>query len=59
MSILSELRDQFTANDATELPYECQACGTQFAVQHQVCPECGGYTIDRAEWMDSVSDDEL
>jgi rRNA maturation endonuclease Nob1 len=60
MSVLDELREQFAADDATEFPYECQACETRFAVQYQVCPECGGYTIDRAEWVhsDSATDDE-
>jgi rRNA maturation endonuclease Nob1 len=58
MSVLDTLREQFAGNDTTELPYERRACETRFTVQYQVCPECGGYTIDRAEWMDSAADTE-
>lgn len=31
-------------------PYECQGCGARFGSQRQVCPTCGGYTIERTDW---------
>ncbi|WP_158413710.1 FmdB family zinc ribbon protein [Haladaptatus cibarius] len=31
-------------------PYECRGCETSFTVRYQVCPECGGYTIERDDW---------
>jgi rRNA maturation endonuclease Nob1 len=31
-------------------PYECQTCGARFNTQRQVCPACGGYTIERTDW---------
>jgi rRNA maturation endonuclease Nob1 len=59
MSVLDTLREKLTADDATEFPYECRVCESRFPVQYQVCPDCGGYTIDRVEWGDSATDDEL
>jgi rRNA maturation endonuclease Nob1 len=32
-------------------PYECQVCGARFDTQRQVCPACGGYTIERTDWL--------
>jgi rRNA maturation endonuclease Nob1 len=31
-------------------PYACQTCGARFDSQRQVCPACGGYTIERTDW---------
>ena len=33
--------------------YECQQCGTSFEEHRQVCPNCGGYDIQR-EWTDQL-----
>jgi rRNA maturation endonuclease Nob1 len=30
--------------------YQCQRCQTGFDAQRQICPECGGCHIDRADW---------
>jgi rRNA maturation endonuclease Nob1 len=51
MSTLSRVRAAFTTSTEDERhPYECTNCGAQFALQRQVCPECGGYSLDRTEW---------
>jgi rRNA maturation endonuclease Nob1 len=34
----------------TPSPYACQTCGVRFDSQRQVCPACGGYTIERTDW---------
>lgn len=31
-------------------PYECHGCGAGHQVQHHVCPECGSFNVERAEW---------
>lgn len=28
--------------------YRCQACEAEFEVQYHVCPECGGFSVERA-----------
>ncbi|MGM0592530.1 MAG: hypothetical protein ACQETI_13075 [Halobacteriota archaeon] len=30
-------------------PYVCLGCQTAFDVQYHVCPECGGYSVERCE----------
>lgn len=30
-----------------ERPYECHTCGACFEVEHYVCPECGGFSVER------------
>jgi lipopolysaccharide biosynthesis regulator YciM len=30
-------------------PYRCHGCETGFEVQYHVCPDCGSYTVERAE----------
>jgi rRNA maturation endonuclease Nob1 len=39
-----------STHSPTPSPYECQACGARFDAQRQVCPACGGYTIERTDW---------
>ncbi|WP_458187652.1 hypothetical protein [Haladaptatus sp. NG-WS-4] len=41
---------RFGESSEQESPYECKGCGASFGVQYQVCPECGGYTIERDDW---------
>lgn len=51
MSTLNRVKQAFTSDDTDELrPYECESCGARFRLEYYVCPECGGYSIDRAEW---------
>lgn len=26
--------------------YECRNCGEQYEVQHHVCPNCAGFSVD-------------
>lgn len=52
---LDTLRRLFTVEDTkrtddTDLPYECRKCGSQFDKQHPVCPDCGGRSIEQANW---------
>ncbi|MDS0293438.1 hypothetical protein [Halogeometricum luteum] len=30
-----------------EFPYVCRGCGTAYDVQYHVCPECGGFSVER------------
>jgi rRNA maturation endonuclease Nob1 len=51
MSTLSRVKTVFmSGEDAKSHPYECKSCGARFRLRQQVCPECGGYTLDRIEW---------
>jgi rRNA maturation endonuclease Nob1 len=51
MKGFTQLRAVFTRGDWEEPPaYECLDCGACFRVQRQVCPECGGYSIERTDW---------
>jgi rRNA maturation endonuclease Nob1 len=51
VSTLTRVRDAVMDPDRDDpLPYECRTCGARFELQRQVCPECGGYTLDRLDW---------
>jgi|AntDeeMetageno50_2_1112565.scaffolds.fasta_scaffold04196_1 Ribosomal L32p protein family. len=51
MSTLSRMKAAVTSADPNESrPYECKTCGARFRLQQQVCPGCGGYTLDRIDW---------
>jgi rRNA maturation endonuclease Nob1 len=52
MSSLDRLKQFFKGNGEARGLYTCLACHEQFERQPQVCPECGGYDIRRAEWID-------
>jgi ribosomal protein L37E len=41
---------RFGVIEKPDCPYECKRCETAFSVQYQVCPECGGYSVEREEW---------
>ncbi len=30
--------------------YRCRRCGSGFGRRRQVCPDCGGYRVERSEW---------
>lgn len=45
------LRGVFGQSGAADAPYECAGCGARLSVRFQQCPECGGYSIDRADWI--------
>lgn len=36
--------------------YECEDCGATFDLDRQTCPNCGGCSIDRVDWLGSVSE---
>jgi len=50
MTLLGRLAGIFTREQAS-FPYECQACGERFSVQHHCCPSCDGYSIERITWQ--------
>ena len=59
MSTLSRVKAAVTGSDSTDFhPYECKTCGTRFRRQQQVCPECGGYTLDRIDWSSESGDEK-
>jgi len=51
MGILSKVRTRLSGHDTNPEPtYTCQGCGATFESRRQVCPQCGGYTIERSDW---------
>jgi len=48
-----ETRPEQSSHD----PYACRACGGQFAVEHHACPDCGGFQLDRANWLPDADTD--
>jgi len=49
MGTLDRVLDHFSVEDVPH-EYVCLACETEYDVQHHVCPECGGYSIERTDW---------
>lgn len=49
---LDTLKRLFTTEDteSDDPMYECRNCGARFERQHTVCPDCGGRSIERANW---------
>lgn len=37
--------------EGVDEPYECKACGNQFAERYHQCPDCGSYRVERREWQ--------
>jgi len=50
MGVVGAMLAVLSGHDDQSTPYECQHCGSQFSDHYHSCPECGGYSIDRAEW---------
>lgn len=42
-------------SEVTERPYLCRCCEHAFKVRYHVCPNCGGYDIQRREWCTPIS----
>ena len=34
--------------------YVCRGCGEAYGLEHYICPECGGYSVERSEAGRSV-----
>ena len=32
-----------------DLVYVCRGCGEAFTLEYHVCPECGGYSVERTQ----------
>ncbi len=41
----------------TDLEYICRGCGEPFGVEYYICPECGGYSVERSQAGQSVDFD--
>lgn len=54
MSVINRISDAFFDKEHQQDPYACQSCGRRFSLQHQVCPECGGYAIERVDWSEHL-----
>jgi rRNA maturation endonuclease Nob1 len=55
MSVIDKLNAAFSPDEQTRNPpYACKCCDSRFAVQYQVCPECGGYSIERVNWSEII-----
>ncbi|SFR47340.1 hypothetical protein [Halogeometricum limi] len=39
--------DRSEASETSEFPYVCRGCGSAYDVQYHVCPDCGGFSVDR------------
>ena len=51
MSIARKLTDRLAGGSERERrPYACRTCRERFAREHHVCPECGGFSVERTEW---------
>lgn len=55
MGTFLRLKQYLTGTQNPDAQYVCLACETRFEAQPQVCPECGGYDIRRAEWTGTQS----
>lgn len=49
MGTLDRVMEAFGEDDARP-EYACLACENGYDVQHHVCPECGGYSVERIDW---------
>lgn len=49
MGTLDRVLDAFSEDD-TRPEYACLACETGYDIQYHVCPECGGYSVERLDW---------
>lgn len=49
MGTLDRVVDRLRRDDDRP-DYVCRNCETAFDVQHHVCPECDGYSVEHADW---------
>lgn len=50
-SLLDRLRGLVGSDTEFADPdYECRQCGSRFDDHHAVCPECGGRSVEQADW---------
>jgi len=41
------VRTNHNQESATDPVYVCRGCGEAFGLEHYICPECGGYSVER------------
>jgi len=46
MTTNDAIKDQVQAGG--ERPYECQTCEAAYDLEYYVCPECGGFSVERS-----------
>lgn len=51
MGVVTELRTVFGGPDERDGDYQCRNCHASFGAQYHVCPECGGYRVERVNWQ--------
>lgn len=54
LETLKRLFTTGTITETTDPDYECRHCHAQFDRQRPVCPECGGRSVEYADWDHSV-----
>jgi len=52
MGVFDKARNVSHLGEPTGRPYICLACEASFDLQHHACPDCGGYDIRRAKWVE-------
>jgi rRNA maturation endonuclease Nob1 len=50
MRVIGKIRSAFANNASGN--YRCQQCNAEFELDRQVCPVCGGYSIESTEWSE-------
>jgi len=50
MGTLQRVVDRLRDDEPAPPDYTCLACNDGFDVQHHVCPNCGGYSVERNDW---------
>ncbi|WP_169302411.1 hypothetical protein [Halorientalis salina] len=48
--VLDRIKQLTKTTENGGIDYECQECEAGYEMRRQVCPECGGYRIERADW---------
>ena len=49
MNLTGRLKHCISGSSEGE-PYMCGNCGSEFDIQYHVCPECGGFNVERQHW---------
>jgi rRNA maturation endonuclease Nob1 len=52
MGVVEDWASAIWQSEDDDPVYECQRCESQFEVEYYVCPDCGGYRVERTDWGD-------
>lgn len=50
MGIVDKLRTMVVTPEEPRGAYQCRSCRSRFEGRYHVCPDCGGYRVERVEW---------